>query len=155
MPMHSNTQYTLRCKQEVPSRTEELFGVRQTVENEALRFGFDADTAFRLALAVDEACTNIITHGYADMDPGSIILDLDMQPVKVTIALTDFGRVDGGGQARLLGWRVRECRYALTRRARNACRRSAGRVYAPDGSEVTQADEAEYDKTIMRLRVGP
>ena len=39
--------------------------------------------------------------------------------------------------------------------ARNACRRSGGRVYAADGTEVTQADEAEYDKKVMRVRVGP
>ena len=39
--------------------------------------------------------------------------------------------------------------------ARNACRRSGGRVYAADGSEITQADEAEYDKKVMRVRVGP
>ena len=39
--------------------------------------------------------------------------------------------------------------------ARNACRRSGGGVYAADGSEVTQADEAEYDKKVMRVRVGP
>lgn len=39
--------------------------------------------------------------------------------------------------------------------ARNACRRSGGRVYAADGTEITQADEADYDKKVMRLRVGP
>jgi len=39
--------------------------------------------------------------------------------------------------------------------ARNACRSSGGRVYAADGSEVTRADEAEYDKKVMRVRVGP
>jgi hypothetical protein len=39
--------------------------------------------------------------------------------------------------------------------ARNVCRRSGGRVYAADGSEVTQADEAEYDRKVMRVRVGP
>jgi hypothetical protein len=42
------------------------------------------------------------------------------------------------------------CQYA-----RNACRRSGGRVYAADGSEITQADEAQYDKKVMRVRVGP
>jgi anti-sigma regulatory factor (Ser/Thr protein kinase) len=41
---------------------------------------------------VDEVCTNIITHGYVDMDPGSIILDLEMEPDTLTIQLTDFGR---------------------------------------------------------------
>ena len=39
--------------------------------------------------------------------------------------------------------------------ARNACRRSGGRVYAANGSEITQGDEAEYDKKVMRMRVGP
>ncbi len=39
--------------------------------------------------------------------------------------------------------------------ARNVCRSSGGRVYAADGSEVTQADEAEYNRKVMRVRVGP
>jgi hypothetical protein len=38
--------------------------------------------------------------------------------------------------------------------ARNACRNSGGRVYAADGTEITRADEAEYDKKVMRVRVG-
>lgn len=38
--------------------------------------------------------------------------------------------------------------------ARNACRSSGGRVYAADGSEITQAHEAEYDKKVTRVRVG-
>jgi serine/threonine-protein kinase RsbW len=53
--------------------------------------GVDADILYDLQLAVDEACTNIITHGYEDMDPGSIILDLEIEPDKITLALTDFG----------------------------------------------------------------
>ena len=39
--------------------------------------------------------------------------------------------------------------------ARNACRSNGGRVYAADGSEITRADEAEYDKKVTRVRVGP
>ncbi len=39
--------------------------------------------------------------------------------------------------------------------ARNACRASGGRVYGADGIEITQADEAEYDKRVTRVRVGP
>ncbi|HJW91805.1 MAG TPA: ATP-binding protein [Anaerolineales bacterium] len=46
---------------------------------------------YDLKLAVDEACTNIITHGYAEMKPGSIILSLDVQPQQVSMTLTDFG----------------------------------------------------------------
>ena len=50
-----------------------------------------AEILYDVQLAVDEACTNIISHGYADLDPGSIILDLELDPDKVIIALTDFG----------------------------------------------------------------
>lgn len=53
--------------------------------------GMTADLLYDIQLAVDEACTNIITHGYADMDPGSIILDLEVETGKITVAVTDFG----------------------------------------------------------------
>jgi hypothetical protein len=35
---------------------------------------------------------------------------------------------------------------------RNICRGSGGRVYASDGTEITMANEAEYDKKVMRVR---
>ena len=35
---------------------------------------------------------------------------------------------------------------------RNLCRGGGGRVYAGDGSEITMAHEAEYDKKVMRVR---
>jgi hypothetical protein len=71
----------------------------------------------------------------------------------------------GGGKDRTIATiELEEKVAALCRRhtemgpcqnARNACRRNGGRVYAPDGSEITQADEAEYDKKVIRVRVGP
>ncbi len=51
----------------------------------------DDRICYDLKLAVDEACTNIITHGYAGMNPGSIILSLEMAPNKVVVTITDFG----------------------------------------------------------------
>ena len=53
--------------------------------------GVTAEILYDVQLAVDEACTNIISHGYADLDPGSIILDLESAPKLLTITLTDFG----------------------------------------------------------------
>ena len=53
--------------------------------------GVTAEILYDIQLAVDEACTNIISHGYADLDPGSIILDLETAPKNLTITLTDFG----------------------------------------------------------------
>ena len=35
---------------------------------------------------------------------------------------------------------------------RNICRGSGGRVYAADGTEITLATEAEYDRKVMRVR---
>ena len=53
--------------------------------------GMDGEILYDVQLAVDEACTNIISHGYADLDPGSIILDLEIDPDKLIVSLTDFG----------------------------------------------------------------
>ena len=35
---------------------------------------------------------------------------------------------------------------------RNVCRGKGGRVFAADGTEITMATEAEYDKKVMRVR---
>ena len=51
----------------------------------------DPQVRYDLKLAVEEACTNIIQHGYAGMNPGSIILALEISPRQVDITLTDFG----------------------------------------------------------------
>jgi hypothetical protein len=40
------------------------------------------------------------------------------------------------------------CRYE-----RDACRRSGGRVFAADGSEITPHVEDEYDKRVLRIRL--
>lgn len=53
--------------------------------------GVTDEILYDVQLAVDEACTNIIRHGYADMDPGSVILELDLNPDRMTVYLTDFG----------------------------------------------------------------
>jgi serine/threonine-protein kinase RsbW len=51
----------------------------------------DAEACYDLQLAVDEACTNVIEHGYAGMNPGSIILGLDVTAGQVCVTITDFG----------------------------------------------------------------
>ena len=53
--------------------------------------GVTQEILYDVQLAVDEACTNIVSHGYADLDPGSIILDLDVEPGQLMVTLTDFG----------------------------------------------------------------
>jgi len=53
--------------------------------------GIDPDTCYDLKLAVEEACTNVVTHGYAGMNPGSIVLCLELEPHQIRVTLTDFG----------------------------------------------------------------
>lgn len=57
------------------------------------RFDIPKDVVLDLKLAVDEACTNIIEHGYKGMDPGSIILSFRIEPDRILVQITDFGHV--------------------------------------------------------------
>jgi anti-sigma regulatory factor (Ser/Thr protein kinase) len=49
------------------------------------------EIAFELQLACDEAAMNVIQHGYAGMNPGSIMLELRPLRHKITMVLSDFG----------------------------------------------------------------
>ena len=53
--------------------------------------GLTNEALYDVQLAVDEICTNIITHGYAGMDPGSIIQYVDLTPKELIVTLSDFG----------------------------------------------------------------
>jgi len=64
---------------------------RDFVEEVCNAQGIDEDTAYDLKLAVDEACTNVVQHGYAGMNPGSIMLDMTVSEGEVEVRLTDFG----------------------------------------------------------------
>ncbi len=81
----------LRYSRTTPARTEELHGIREAVEREAQEFGFDPDTAFRLALAVDEACANIIEHAYRDRPGSNFSVEIRTQGDMFVVTLTDSG----------------------------------------------------------------
>ena len=54
-------------------------------------FNIPGDIVLELKLAVDEACSNIITHGYRGMDPGSLILVFWIEVDRILVQITDFG----------------------------------------------------------------
>ena len=70
---------------------ESLQTFRDFITECCARYEVSNDTVLELKLAVDEACTNIITHGYKGMDPGSIILSFRIEPERILIQITDFG----------------------------------------------------------------
>lgn len=82
---------TIRYSRTAPARTEELRRIRSEVERQALDFGFDSDTAFRVALAVDEACANIIEHAYRGKPIGDFSIEIGTQADMFVITLTDSG----------------------------------------------------------------
>jgi anti-sigma regulatory factor (Ser/Thr protein kinase) len=57
---------------QVESRTERLIAVRDFVSEAARAFGFGDEDISKIALAVDEACTNVIKHAYR-FDPTKVI----------------------------------------------------------------------------------
>ncbi len=68
-----------------------LIDLRDFIEDACRTENVSDDVAFKIKLAVDEAASNVIEHGYKGMDPGSIILSLAFDPQQVKIELTDFG----------------------------------------------------------------
>lgn len=70
---------------------ETLAKFRDFIDEFCLLSGVGDDACHDIKLAVDEACTNVVTHGYAGMNPGSIMLALEFEPQLVTVEITDFG----------------------------------------------------------------
>lgn len=70
---------------------ESLAVFREFVERACEEAGLDEQTCYDLKLSVDEACTNVVTHGYAGMNPGSIIVSLSVGPEMAVVRITDFG----------------------------------------------------------------
>lgn len=70
---------------------EALALFRDFIDKTCHKAGIPEQLCYDLKLAVDEACTNIIQHGYAGMNPGSMILKLKLLGDQVVVTITDFG----------------------------------------------------------------
>ncbi|MGA9117626.1 MAG: ATP-binding protein [Bacteroidota bacterium] len=79
-------------RMDIESRTERLMEVREFVSSAARAFGFSEDEAGKIALAADEACTNIIKHAYAFDPAQKIAITIQDGPEAFEILISDSGR---------------------------------------------------------------
>ena len=75
-----------------PSRTEQLLEVREYVSGAAREFGFEDEDVANIALAVDEACTNIIKHAYQFARDKQIHITVIRSSDEFEVRITDEGR---------------------------------------------------------------
>jgi serine/threonine-protein kinase RsbW len=82
-----------KLKLKIESQTHNLLLVRDVVSDAARKFGFVEEDINKIVLAVDEACTNIIKHGY-NYDPDKDInITILMRDGEFTVIIRDKGRV--------------------------------------------------------------
>lgn len=75
----------------VPAQMSYLTGVRDFIEKIGKKYRFSDKMVNSFKLVVDEACTNIIRHGYRDVKGGEIVLKAIIRRQSLTIAILDQG----------------------------------------------------------------
>ncbi len=75
----------------IESRTDRLIAVREFVSDAARQFGFSDEDVSKIALAVDEACTNIIKHAYKYDPNRSITITVQGEKTAFQVIITDTG----------------------------------------------------------------
>jgi anti-anti-sigma factor len=75
----------------VHARPENLARIAAFLEDVAERWGMGPKETFDVQMAVDEACTNIMEHGYGGDESGTIEISCRQTDEGVTITIRDFG----------------------------------------------------------------
>jgi serine/threonine-protein kinase RsbW len=76
----------------IESRTERLSAVREFVSDAARSFGFSEEDVGKIALAVDEACTNVIKHAYKFDPSREIAISVKGADRAFMVSIRDSGR---------------------------------------------------------------
>src|SRR3972149_10941759 len=76
----------------VPARYDRIKQVCDFVVAAADRAGLDESSKFHCQRAVDEACTNIIEHGYEGEDRGLIEVACESEEGELVITIQDWAR---------------------------------------------------------------
>lgn len=54
--------------------------------------GFDEGALYKIQLAVDEACANVVDHAYTGSEPGDMEVSCSLNQQSLTIRVRDWGR---------------------------------------------------------------
>ncbi|MGD9488969.1 MAG: ATP-binding protein [Calditrichaceae bacterium] len=81
-----------KFKLRFPSKTDNLEIIREFVNRLALKTGFNPSTADQIALAVDEACTNVIKHAHKFDSRRMIDIIVYLDNEKIEIIISDTGK---------------------------------------------------------------
>lgn len=76
----------------VPGRYSEIERLCQFIAEGATKANFDDDTLFKIQLACDEACTNVIEHAYGAENQGEIVVQWHITPTDFIITIADQGQ---------------------------------------------------------------
>ena len=76
----------------IPAQMSYLLQIRQFVEHIGKKYHFSEKVINSFKLVVDEACTNIIRHGYVDVKNGEITLKAIIRRMSLTIVIIDQGK---------------------------------------------------------------
>jgi len=75
----------------IPAEIDVIIPLRNLIEKIGLRYAFAKSTIYPTKLAVEEAVTNIIQHGYIDTSHGKITVQVFVQLDRLSIVLIDQG----------------------------------------------------------------
>jgi serine/threonine-protein kinase RsbW len=75
-----------------PGRFDSLAAIGDYVTHAANAVGLDERAVYAVQMAVDEACSNIIQHGYGGEGRGPIECTCEMHSDRLVVTLRDYGR---------------------------------------------------------------
>lgn len=75
-----------------PGRYRSLVEIEDFISQIIKEVGFSPSQVYEIRLAIVEACTNIIEHGYGDEGIGEIVCSAESTEEGVTIIIKDWGK---------------------------------------------------------------
>ena len=76
----------------VPAVPESLPEIREFITKSGIKFGFSNHEINAFRISIDEACTNIIKHGYSGKRPGYILMRVKVERHRSVVEIIDQGQ---------------------------------------------------------------